>query len=290
MIQFDYFVGLDQTGAINSRGQPLPLPMAILHRDSKAWKLHVSDRANRALTLKTLEPECLRERLSLPGRDLSKLALVIDSVFGLPEAAWPQKFNPSLNLYGLMKQASAFEFEGQAFGRKTAAAFFRGFLTEDLLKDSKWPQRRCEILARANSVFALHPFQRNIVCRTFRIWKDLGSSSEKWFQIQSFDEPEVHTQNGPWIFEGYPSLFWRDILKSPSRKTELLVKFLKSKNTKISVKPSDLNLLLKKPDLADAAILALGAFELQKNKKLWIKPQKPWVQKEGWILGLPEEA
>lgn len=288
MTRFSTFLGIDQTGATDSKGLPKPLPVALVYKTSQSWKLVFSHQGKR-LDIPSVTRESLLQLLHQfphPGRDLSRTALIMDSVFGLPQAQFPLKSGGSDSLFDIFKSASKFTYLGKAYGRDTAEKFFAQFLKNH--RGSLLPRRLCEEKSGANSVFLTRPFQRNIGCGTFRIWKELGAAPEKWFQVWGFDEAELHVQDGPWIFEAYPSLFWKKVLGFSSRNPKDLVRFLQTSAPRdLDFQPRQLPLLLEDPDLCDSVVLALSALILQeKQNGLWEIPSIPHLDKEGWILGL----
>jgi hypothetical protein len=280
--RFQSILGLDQTGASTRGGlEAKPFPLAMIHHD----RLHFANSKGRPLSLKSLtRQEILNALLELKiyGRDLSKTMIAVDSVLGLPKAHTPQK---TKDLFSLFQQASQFSIKDKHYGRDVAEAFFSRFLNS---KDGPISARRCEVLAGANSVFQFRPYQKNISTGTFRIWKDLGRSSEPWFQIFPFDEPAPHLQDGPWIFEGYPSLLWKQIFGLNTRNDEALIQILSSSEwtQKLQIPVNDLHLLRLNPDLADSVVLAVGAWALQRDNQLWFAGKSPSL--EGWIMGLQE--
>lgn len=292
MIKFTSFLGIDQTGATDSKGNPKPLPAALIYKSGSKWRLEFS-RSQSRLQIPRLTKENLKSFLRefpLPGPDLSKTGLVLDSVFGLPKETWPRtrktKSGGSDGLFALFQQAADFEYKEKSFGRDVAEAFFAQFLPSG--KFHPLPQRLCEVRSGANSVFLTRPFQRNIGCGTFRIWKDLGSSEEKWFQIWAFDKPTSRLHEDPWIFEAYPTLFWKKILGFPARNATSLTGWLKSSAPEdLMFDPKQLPWLLDDADLCDSVVLALGAWILQARGQIWKIPTFPSLSKEGWILGLP---
>ncbi len=287
MTLFSTFIGIDQTGATNSKGQGKPLPVALVFKQSSKWNLSFSQQGKRLEISNLIRPEILQllQRHSLPARDLPRAALVVDSVFGLPESQWPFPEGGSDHLFQLFQQAHQFSFQGKALGRDTAESFFKQFLVS--FQGEHWPRRKCEIESGANSVFRTRPFQRNIGCGTFRIWKDLGSAPEKWFQIWGFEETAPKLQKGPWIFEAYPSLFWKKILGAKSRNPADLVHWLQTQSPfAVTLSRSDWKLLKEDPDLCDSVVLALGAWTLQGRNEIWQMPKDLQRSKEGWILGL----
>lgn len=292
MLKFTHFLGVDQTGATDTKGKPRPLPVALIFQSGAKWKL-VFSRAGKRLEISRVTREELQiffSELPYPDLNLSTTALIMDSVFGLPESSWPRSrqavAHGSEGLFQLFQKAASFEYAGKHFGRDTAEAFFGQFLSE---KNSRsMPQRLCETASGANSVFRTKPFQRNIGCGTFRIWKDLGSAPQKWFHIWGFDQPTSQPRKGPWIFEAYPTLFWKKILGFPSRSPLSLPGWLQTKAPKnLIFDAQELSRLSEDPDLCDSVVLALGAWILQSRGEIWEVPSFPSLQKEGWILGLP---
>src|SRR5690606_15146623 len=70
----------------------------------------------------------------------------------------------------------------------------------------------------ANSVFQSRPYQKNIQTGTYRIWKDLTSGGPtRWANIWPFETERSELLDAPWIFEGFPSLLWREVLGLPTR-------------------------------------------------------------------------
>lgn len=281
-VSFKSFIGLDQTGATDSKGlKAKALPMAIVHED----RLYFSDEYGRALTLQSLNRESVLKTLlglSIFGRDLSKTMIAVDSVLGLPANHTPKK---TKDLFQLFQQAAQFSVKDRQYGREVAEAFFSRFLTSS---KEVIAARKCEALAGANSVFQFRPYQKNISTGSFRIWKDLGQAEEKWFQLFPFDEPAPQLQDGPWIFEGYPSLLWRTVFGLKARNPQFLIEKLKSPEWSaiLNVPQGDLKLLLKNPDLADSVVLAVASWKLQREGKLWT--QGSFTGLEGWIMGLED--
>ncbi len=247
------FIGIDQTGAVDSKGRPKKLPMAALIFQKQGWQIETS-------FIKGLHAEEFRNFKNLK-------IIAVDSVLGLPHKVFPK--NKSMR--DLFKQALDFEFNNKAFGMETAYQFFLTFLKNK----NEFPTRVCEQLAKANSVFQKHPFQKNIGCGTFRIWKELGQNTD-WFHLYPQDEKFGELKSKPIIIEGYPSLVWKNLLQAKYRKTEVLLKHLKKSKIKISSPDID-------ADTADAIALSLAAFEFYKNPRI---RDRPHLKTEGWILGL----
>ena len=247
------FIGIDQTGAVDSKGRPKKLPMAVLSFQNQSWQIDTH-------FISGLHAKEFQNFKSLK-------IIAVDSVLGLPRKVFPK----NKTFRDLFKQALDFEFNEKAYGMETAFQFFQTFLKSK----SEFPTRACEETAKANSVFQKHPFQKNIGCGTFRIWKELGQNSD-WFHLFPQDGEFLKLKGKPVVMEGYPSLVWKNLLQSNTRKTEVLLKYLKQ--NKIRILNPDID-----ADMADAIVLSLAAFEFFKNPKLIDQPN---LKTEGWILGL----
>lgn len=284
----EIFIGIDQTGAALSSGlkaKPLPICIAI-KQESGSWRF-LTEKRKKPLSLESLHPRCLKEQmvsLQLSG-SLAKTALILDCVLGIPEATQskiPAKVKPYL--WGLFEKAASFSKEGREFGRSVAEAFF--LETFRNYKD-QYPKRYCEEISGSNSVFQVRPYQKNIQTGTFRLWKDLGSVGEQWANIWPFDQ-EKQTGNRPWIFEGYPSLLWKDCLQSPSRDPKKLRRLSEKAFPKFEI--DTWKHVERLPDMADSFVLALGGVLLQEEGRLWMPSKgffnEPRALSEGWLLGL----
>lgn len=247
------FIGIDQTGAVNSKGRPKKLPIALLSFQKQSWQIDT-----RFISGLHTEEFSSFKNLKI---------IAVDSVLGLPHKVFPK----NKTLRDLFKQALDFEFNKKAYGMETAFQFFQTFLKSK----NEFPTRICEQLAKANSVFQKHPFQKNIGCGTFRIWKELGQNLN-WFHLYPQDGELSKLRSKPIIMEGYPSLIWKNLIQSNTRKTEVLLKYLKQ--NKIRILNPDID-----ADTADAIVLSLAAFEFFKNP---MSIDQPHLKTEGWILGL----
>jgi len=240
------FIGIDQTGAVDTKGRPKKLHAARLNGNH-------------------IEVFKVSKLTDLDLKDVKIIA--IDSVLGLPVSAFPK----SKSIRDLFQEAAKYQFKKKEFGMETAYQYFQRYLD----KRSDFPKRQCEELAQANSVFQKHPFQKNIGCGTFRIWKELGADPN-WFYLWPHDDDYKNLKTKPVIIEGYPSLIWKKLIQSPTRKLENLINYLKVNKITVSEKNLD-------PDSADAVVLAIAA------KQFHLKPQtrdfKNYEQ-EGWIMGL----
>lgn len=283
------FIGIDQTGASISKGRAKALPLAYVDARMPTPRLKTTDSSGRALTLETFAQNAI-ERL-LEANDVanavdvvrsSQTAILIDSVFGLPAELGLKP--GAATLRSLFSRAA--HHEG-GYGLKAAASFFDAIRGRDL---TGFPLRECEKIAGANSVFRTQPYQRNIQCGTYRIWRDLGLHGSEWVHLRYF---ERRRPNRPVLFEAYPSLLWRDILKLKTRNRDELTKSLTSlnfnsrDNAALIIEPADLRAMIDHPDHADAGVLALGGFQLHREGLLRVtKSNDQTLAREGWITGL----
>jgi hypothetical protein len=238
------FVGIDQTGAVDRLGQPKPLPTCLLEEN----KLSVFYTQQFSSELLKLNPKLI----------------CVDCVIGLPKSI-------NTPLRHAMKLASLQE----GYGRAAAQLFF------DLLASGKKHNRQVEFDIGANSVFTVHPFQKNIQTGTFRLWKEMALFSG-WFYFPAIPgEKKMREKKIP-VVEGYPSYYWKTFFKQPHRKPELIIDLLKAHKPKLKITSHDQKWLLKDPNLADAAVLALAAQNHQDeiNRK---------SHAEGWIIGVKSE-
>lgn len=187
------YLGIDQTGAVDSKGRPKKLPVCILVGN----EIQFSQMAHFSKA----------EIQNLIGtKDLSGLRIVIDCVLGLPKElgiSWRQALPETLNYPG--------------FGRKPAQEYFRH------LAQGKFYQRKIEVLLKANSVFQEHPFQKNIQTGTFRFWKEMAQDPD-WFFAAGLSG-EIKKNRVP-VFEGYPSYSWKKLFKTFHREPQSLGKIL----------------------------------------------------------------
>ncbi len=251
MDKIKIFIGVDQTGATKPNGQPRPLNVSIIDQ-RKSKKTYITGLKIDNLNLKSIQ-DLLQK--NIPAVKNDKVLICIDTVFGLPKQL---KVLP----IDLFKFAKNYAFLDKPFGAITAYKFFSRFL-----QTTKVQHRKVELLVKANSVFNLQPYQKNIGCGSFRIIKDLAQDA-KWFSLWPFDD-----LNRQFIIaEGYPSYFWKTHIKSPQRKLDVL-------------KKQFANLKFKNMDQADSFVLAYGASQSTKN--LLDGKIKVNCKYEGWILGVP---
>jgi hypothetical protein len=266
------FVGIDQTGSAKSSGKKAaPLSAAVLLTHGKTVTL-------RCALIDSLNPGGV-ERL-LQGRSLSQCFILADSVL------WPIGGRGDLGLWRGFQEANRFQYQGRDFGLHVGENFFKNLLDRIESKNRlEKPTRACERLAGANSVFKSRPFQRNIQTGTFRIWKDLGAQP-RWLNTWPFTlspDPKLG-----WLAEGYPSLYWKQILKQTHRRSESLLDALRTLVPSLNKDLKRDKLLLSDPNFADAAVLAVSAYQIYQKQK-WKLPatiSKEILQSEGWIYGL----
>lgn len=274
--KFQIFLGVDQTGAARAGGKrAAPLKAFVIRRSphSRAWE-------GEPLLLESLSKKVIDQKF----RASSELAMIVDSVLGLPQACWPrEKKVTSQKLWELFRETQA----PAGFGRSYSETHFTGILKRHNLLSI--PSRLCEEIVQANSLFRTRPFQRNIQTGTFRIWRDLTSHEpQPWCYFWPFDLERSPWQDLPWIFEGYPSWLWKTLffckVRSPSKLNEIF-------DRRLILKQSDLSRIQSDPDFADAAILAYSGLLLQESNRLFSKlTVEPKVKSrmicEGWLLGL----
>lgn len=225
------FLGIDQTGAVNSKGRPRPLPTCVLK--------------NNQLEFTYLKSFSSAEVLDITST-VRDLIISIDCVLGLPKILkMPLR-------RAILKTATV-----DGYGRKPAMQFFRELGKKQIYR------RDCELRLNANSVFLEHPFQKNIQTGTFRFWKDM-SQDPNWFYIPWVEKKKNSSQTP--VYEGYPSFIWKHLLKSPQRRPEDLKDLFKKYDPKIKVSKTFLSDIRKDPNLADAAVLAIAARDLTSVK------------------------
>lgn len=241
------FLGIDQTGAIDSNGNPKPLPACLINKKEIQF-----------FYLKTLSKTAIQQQLQM--NDLKNLLICVDSVLGLPEELninWPSALEKIKRFPG--------------YGRKPAKDYFRHLGQGQIFK------RQIEIFCKANSVFAEKPFQKNIQTGTFRIWKEL-TLNLKDFYIPALENKKFATQLP--LYEGYPSYSWKLLLKSNHRRPTELTELIVKNNLELNWSDEHQRKVNKDANLADAFVLALTILKLHKAAKK-LKPHP-----EGWILGV----
>lgn len=234
------FLGIDQTGAVDRLGKPKPLPACLIKNNSVNlfYLDHFSEH------IQKLKPDLV----------------CIDCVLGLPVTT-------QVSLREAIAQTKAYE----KFGRAAAQDFFAK------LGGGTKHTRSVEVKLKANSVFTVHPFQKNIQTGTYRFWKEMADSPD-WFYLPALPHEKKSKSNKIPVVEGYPSYYWKTLLKKNHRSPKELLEILKSTYPKLVFLKADIKLLEKDENLADALLLALAAREFKNDLNRKSHP-------EGWILG-----
>lgn len=250
MDKIKIFIGIDQTGAVNHKGEPKHLNVSLI--DLRKKPIYLT-----GLKLTELSFTNVRRLIdeNIPQINDDKVLICVDTVFGLPQAlkAKPRE---------IMQQAKKFSHNKKNYGADTAYNFFNQFL---ISKDK--PERTVENLVKANSVFNLKPYQKNIGCGSFRIIKNLAQDPT-WFSLWPFEKLDKQFV----IAEGYPSYFWRTEFKCARRDLNYLSRKFKKLN-------------FANLDQADSFVLAYGASKSLVQLSTFKLNKK--IQHEGWILGVP---
>lgn len=234
------FLGIDQTGAVNTKGNPKPLPCCLIKTN--------------VVTFFYLEK--FSDVLAKHNPQL----ICIDCVLGLPKSV------------GItLREAIQKTAEINEFGRKPAQAFF------ETLAAGKNHHRKIETTLGANSVFTVHPYQKNIQTGTFRFWKEMAQSPD-WFYLPAIPQEQKNSSRKIPVVEGYPSYYWKILLYETRRQPEKIIEILKSNYPILKISKEQQKLLLKDANLADALVLAIAA---QKYSHEINRPSHT----EGWILG-----
>lgn len=253
-MNFEIFVGIDQTGAVQPNGKPKPLQVSIIDCSQKNIMYYTG------LKIKKL---CYEEINILLNGNIKKFKsqntlICIDTVFGLPQSC-------DVTIKTIFKTAHNYSLNGSLYGAQVAFRFFNQYA-----KNKEIPAREVEKLVGANSVFKLQPYQKNIGCGSYRIIKEL-SNEKKWFNLWPFDSIESKFT----ICEGYPSYFWKNTLGLNTRN---LIELKKRFN----------DLTFKNSDSADSFVLAYGAMNAVKSGYMKTFKKKASLKNEGWIFGVPQ--
>lgn len=292
---FHVAIGIDQTGAQRSPTRAKPLAAAILWASRRGLHLRAS-RDLECVQIAAIEAWSLK----LCDQKLESACIGIDSVLGLPHEC-------DTSFKKLFAQVKLFQPSAAKFGALTAAEFYSSFLPKTV---STWPRRQAEIIARANSVFALKPYQRNIGCGSYRTLHDIAHDHrfEQEAAIWPFVPTAALLKNKPrFVFsECYPSHTWRTVIGAGTRAQAPLQRFLKTLCIEAEFDIDD-------ADICDAVVGALAARSAfmstathgrdaqSKSKQAssiatlsqtsWVSRAEPYLPKaatshEGWILGI----
>lgn len=240
------YLGIDQTGAIDQKGRPKPLP-ACLIKNNQIHLFYLESFSQKAL------------ETYIDRKKFHRLLICADCVLGLPK---------SLSINWRQALTHIENFEG--YGRNPASRYFK------FLAKGKEPRRAIEIACGANSVFKEKPFQKNIQTGTYRFWKDISKNKSDFYAPTL--ENQFHPQQLK-VFEGYPSLSWKLLFSVKKRRPQDLRKLLKKRFPAIKFQMQHLRMVEKDPNLADALLLALTMRKFRREALL-IKPHV-----EGSILG-----
>jgi hypothetical protein len=260
------YLGIDQTGAVDSRGRPKPLPTAILRPLGPSGKYSLS-----TVWLPKFSAKSLDGLTNKPNTAI----ILLDCVLGLPARKHAFGEKP-------LRQAMNAAASHPGFGRKAASDFFLTVL-ENLGPGESL--RACERIGKAMPVFLDKPFQRSIQAGAYRFWKDLGAEPE-WCDFWPFTPKP---QGRPILLESYASLFWRSVLGFPSRKPQELLGWLSSQKSWLEFNPQKIGAAAKDPNIADAIVLAVAGKILHEKHSLFQIPEghlKKDALAEGWIAGL----
>jgi hypothetical protein len=251
-MQISYILGIDQTGAVDAKGNPKRLFVSLCKLDKASYTMVPN------LTIKNLHITEVTTLIKqyFPEFSTEHVLICVDSVLGLPKDC-------GVTVHDLLSKARDYKFKKKSFGANVAFQFYSTFAK------SPYPSRQVETLVGANSVFQLMPYQRNIGCGSYRILKNLAENIE-WFSIWPFEIPTKQFI----IAEAYPSYFWKHTLGFKTRNLDSL----KKRYPKYEFKSAD---------FADGFVLALGAsknLDYIKNKDIFPSYVTMF---EGWILGVP---
>ena len=272
---YDFIIGIDQVGAVNSKGSPKALPISIISIDeNKRSTLFTKDQFDNPLELKSLSYKIINEVLiNLFAVDISfcNVFIIVDAVLGLPTLINKEQCSSSRFIREHIQQSLSQPNWGLAAGQ----SFFDKVLICAGQEKSLPLLRKVEASLNANSVFKSTPFQKNIQTGTFRIWKDLANfplSKVLIYPYDKVDSAKAHVL----VAEGYPTTAWKALNKTSRTSTDF--SYLK-KNIK---KVGNLDLIKEAlTDQKDAIMLCLMAWKLLNDEYF----PSPLDNKEGAILG-----
>ncbi len=277
---FKCFVGVDQTGAVSASGKTKALPCAVLFRRKNIWQLVLTEEKGTPLTTPNFSSQALSDLLRSCGTRLGPdTAILADCVMGLPWRSWKLTGEKAGDLRAVLRRSA----DGTAYGRAASEAFFSRW------SETQVTSRECEKLCGSNSVFLTKPYQKNIQTGTYRIWRDIALAGDvDDFSFWPFD---AHKRKFPWVFEGYPSFYWKHCFGFKKREPQSFEKvLLKAREYGLVIEAPPVGFLADYPDHADAAVLCLAGLILQ-TRKVLLEPYSGFglsapARVEGWIAGV----
>lgn len=232
---FDYIVGVDQTGA-TIKGKPKKLAFSYFETQKNTLNL--------GLNLKSFKLSEFSKFIN--DFNNKRVLIVVDAVLGFP-------FSVKISIFDVLREIKSFEGHGLSKGQE----FFDYLKKKYIIKNN--PLRKIEKILGANSVFTPYPFQKNVQTGTYRILKDL-SHDEKWYNILPYEKQNFNK----YLIEGYPSKAFKELVGT-QRSIENFYYFLATLDIKTTFYRS---LTL---DHIDSAMLVLQALA---QKDLEIKIHK----------------
>jgi hypothetical protein len=206
-----FLLACDQTGAKDSRGLPKPLPAAVVQLQFNPFLIE--------------EVACLSLAQLLPPQQLKDISInpltqvwyILDTVLGLPKTCG------RVVDHELFMAAKEYRHK-HGLGLQAAHQFFQSLLPKreetKISEPPIHPRRRIEEELKAQSVFALTPYQRNIASGTYRIWSELADWNPLNYRIWPDSLPDDEsTHPRVTLVEAYPSAIWskRFAGKDPKR-------------------------------------------------------------------------
>ncbi len=297
-----YFLGIDQTGARDSKGQPKPLPSCLIFEDQIHFfylktlsKSHIVQQITFLSSKKGKTKDKIPVGPSESHRAVNQIIICLDCVIGLPKSLglkWRKAVNSTLSEPGYGRETARIFFERILNKTKSIESSLPSIRPQSVkplnyqVNQAAFPRRECEIRLKANSVFQSHPFQKNIQTGTFRLWKELAQSPNDFYAPavepspkQSRSKKQGSDQPIP-IFEGYPSHSWRIIFGVKARDPENLNKLMGTHFPKLKWTKSHQTQVSRDSNLGDALVLALTLLKLQSELSKTINTKSS----EGFIL------
>jgi len=192
---FNQIVGIDQTGAIDSKGRFRPLYGVTLSLDADGAVLsHVAEHLPRL--------DFNRWRMTS-----DRTLILVDAVLGLPESMW--RPNESIrDLFALTRDLTQFGIKG---GEEFFLKLYADRTGHKLLdKVSADELRESERVHNAQSLFRSKPYQRNVQTGTLRVWHEL--SQQNLGDVAIWPHDPVRANHKLVLAEGYPVIFKDHVL------------------------------------------------------------------------------